>query len=249
MHHGGTFSPQFRTAKELDEETGLYYYGARYIDPKYSMWISCDPALGEYIPQAPVNDEAKKNNQNLPGMGGLFNHVNHNLYHYGANNPVRYTDPTGRWTLSITFNAAAGAGTEGTAGVGVAFGFSFEKGFTMGLVETHSIGAQQGASANVSIAVGFDPFSKGVESGKTEALTIGVSGDMPIGAGVGGDVSIDLESGNVSYSANLSFGVGTPCEVHELYTITNTVTVNDLAENINSNTAEASDKSINNEEK
>ena len=43
------------TAKELDEETGLYYYGARYLDPKYSMWISTDPALGEYIPQAPVN--------------------------------------------------------------------------------------------------------------------------------------------------------------------------------------------------
>ena len=33
------------SAKEKDEETGLYYYGARYLDPKYSMWISTDPAL------------------------------------------------------------------------------------------------------------------------------------------------------------------------------------------------------------
>jgi len=24
------------TGKEMDEETGLYYYGARYLDPKYS---------------------------------------------------------------------------------------------------------------------------------------------------------------------------------------------------------------------
>ena len=52
--------------------------------------------MGDYIPQAPISDEARKNNQNLPGMGGVFNHINCNLYHYGANNPVKYTDPDGR---------------------------------------------------------------------------------------------------------------------------------------------------------
>ena len=66
------------SAKELDKETGFYYYGARYLDSKYSMWLSTDPALGEYIPQAPINDEIRKNNQNLPGMGGIFNHINNN---------------------------------------------------------------------------------------------------------------------------------------------------------------------------
>jgi RHS repeat-associated protein len=95
-------TPYRFTGKELDPETGLYYYGARYLDPKTSRWISGDPALGEYIPVAPVNDEAKKQNQNLPGQGGVFNYVNLHVYHYAGNNPVKYTDPDGRDDEPVT---------------------------------------------------------------------------------------------------------------------------------------------------
>ena len=62
-------TPYLFNAKELDEETGMYYYGARYYDPRLSLWMSCDP-LQEKSP-------------------------NISTYCYTANNPVRYVDPTG----------------------------------------------------------------------------------------------------------------------------------------------------------
>ena len=72
------------TGKEMDEETGLYYYGARYLDPKYSRWLSGDPALSYYV-------DGKSNGSS----GGIYNPINFNLYHYADNNPIRYIDPTG----------------------------------------------------------------------------------------------------------------------------------------------------------
>jgi len=96
----GDNTPFRFTGKEMDAETGLYYYGARYLDPKTSRWLSGDPAMyqGDYLPSAPVDDEARKRNGNLPGQGGVYNYVNLHVYHYAGNNPVKYVDPDGNET-------------------------------------------------------------------------------------------------------------------------------------------------------
>ncbi len=53
---GHTYDNPYKfNGKELDEETGLYYYGARYYDPKVSMWLSVDRYAHKYPGMSPYN--------------------------------------------------------------------------------------------------------------------------------------------------------------------------------------------------
>ena len=113
VEDGGTGQmPYYRfTGKELDPETGLYYYGARYYDPVVSRWISADPALGKYLPTG-----NKEKDQNLLGMGGIYNPFNLALYSYSHQNPVRYFDPDGNATWPTKSNEIRTGGGTGYIG-------------------------------------------------------------------------------------------------------------------------------------
>ena len=69
QRNGTWNTPYLFNAKELDEETGLYYYGARYLNPKDTRWLSVDPMFEKYAGMSP--------------------------YNYCAGNPVKLVDPTG----------------------------------------------------------------------------------------------------------------------------------------------------------
>src|SRR5262249_43719354 len=56
------------TGKERDDETGFYYYGARYYAPWVGRWTSCDPA-------------------------GIVDGAS--LYPYARNSPIKLNDPSG----------------------------------------------------------------------------------------------------------------------------------------------------------
>jgi RHS repeat-associated protein len=68
----GSSQPYLFNGKELDRETGLYYYGARYYDPTTSLWASVDPLMEKYAGWSP--------------------------YNYVMQNPVKFVDPDGRET-------------------------------------------------------------------------------------------------------------------------------------------------------
>jgi RHS repeat-associated protein len=91
------------TGKELDEETGLYYFGARYYDPQFSSWISTDPALDGYLPTGAqlYFPEKAFDSKKLKGSGGMYNSMNVNLYHFANLNPVKNIDPDGKVVIAI----------------------------------------------------------------------------------------------------------------------------------------------------
>src|SRR5690606_10840651 len=52
--HLNSYNSPFKfNAKEFDAETGNYYYGARYYNPKWSLWISVDPLWEKYPSWSP----------------------------------------------------------------------------------------------------------------------------------------------------------------------------------------------------
>jgi RHS repeat-associated protein len=133
------------TGKERDEENDLYYHGARYYAPWLGRWTSADPA-------GP--------------------HEALSLFVYVQNNPIRLTDPNGRWSMDWK---AFGTGIVRTLGfavlaVGVIGAVAATGGLAAGAIATWA-GATITTAATVSefvsgaILVGAALYG-GIQTGK-----------------------------------------------------------------------------------
>lgn len=101
---GSYNNPYKFNAKELDEDTGLYYYGARYYNPRLSIWYGIDPlAVYNPIMESEFYGDGEHN-------GGVFYWANLNPYIYTYQNPIIYTDPNGKQTLSPALGYGSGGG-------------------------------------------------------------------------------------------------------------------------------------------
>ncbi|HLB73810.1 MAG TPA: RHS repeat-associated core domain-containing protein [Sedimentisphaerales bacterium] len=167
------------TGQILDEDTGLYYYGARYYDPQLARFVQADSVVpAEYSSQAL------------------------NRYSYGINNPLKFNDPTGQsfwgaiaaivgWLTSaavvkaIVIGASIGAGMAALTGGDVlkgalagAIGGMFGVGFNpVRIVAGGAIGA---------LVTGGDPMMGAMTAGI--AAGVGACFEISPLAGVFGDV-------------------------------------------------------------
>jgi RHS repeat-associated protein len=169
--------------KEKDKETGLVYINHRYYMPEIGRFISPDPLALVDPWTSKVNKEVLLNPQML------------NRYAYGLNNPYKYADPNGLWTLSIGVDLSAFLGAfGGGGGTAINLGYSKEEGLSFSMTGTAGGGAVAGAGVNLGIRVVktnassvnqlLGTFVEGSRGLGPAAAVVGVAGKSVKGEGI-----------------------------------------------------------------
>jgi RHS repeat-associated protein len=196
------------TSKELDEETGLYYFGARYFDPKRARWESVDPVIS-----VPIGNLDHSSGRLYEG-GGERSEADWvvawpamlSRYSYVLNNPSKYVDPDGRTpkgaATGAVWGAAVGtvvgfiAGGGGGTGVAVGTGGAGILAIPAGAVQ----GAAWGAAAGTALGVSVGNWVSDALASASLATMLGASGTQVTSQTVWGDQSsgsrVDVENPN-----------------------------------------------------
>ena len=204
----GTYATPYKfTAKEQDSETGLYYYGARYMDPKLGRFVSVDPILSDYLPentkisknedssqlnyvdQSSVNlvtSKLEKESENmmnkLKGKYGVYRSTNIDMYRYASNNPLTIRDSDGRADFFLGVSGEACFGGGGTGGYGI-------------VADTTDVG-NSGFYVSGGVAAGFNQgFSINVGATFRSIEGTGVSTDFNLGS-----ISVSLLADNKGFN-------------------------------------------------
>lgn len=152
-------------AKELDNETGLYYYGARYLDPSGAMWLSVDPLFEKYAGMSP--------------------------YNYCAGNPVKLVDVDGRELKDIFKGAIAAINDNIMLGVGDYRGrmgrqavdaSDYNLGLIIGDGLSMLIGSGEMMSGTGMMAQGSAVVAVSVSGGVTAPVAVAGAGEVVAGA-------------------------------------------------------------------
>ena len=165
-------TPYLFNAKEFDEENGMYYYGARYYEPRLSLWMSTDPMQEKYL--------------------------DYSSYCYTGNNPIRFSDPNGQdwWDKVKGFGAALVDNATGGltnirtyAGRNVSDPKDFNAGLTAGDIASLTVGTIESGTGSAMVASGTSITTVGLvaegPSLGTSTVVVVIGGaDAAVGAGL-----------------------------------------------------------------
>lgn len=185
------------TGQEIDIDTGLYYYGARYYNPHSGRFISADSVID-----------------------GVKNPQGYNRYSYVQNNPITYNDPTGHWSVGL--GVTIGYTKSGGWSVGVGASWDIGTGPSANLGATYRVGHLDSARdlkdlkydrSNLSLNTGvtlyyfgfYTGWSLGYDFGSGQATTSTNAGYEIFGFGSGTTLTWGFDTRN---DWNPSFTIG-----------------------------------------
>lgn len=175
------------TGKERDEESGLYYHGARYLVAWLGKWVNCDP----------IGTDAGQN-----------------LYRYVDNSPTKCVDRTGRWPEVLDkFKEKARRAANRIADdlLGAAGGA------VLAVLDNATIGAAthindriQGKEGATARGIGSRPAAAEayiIVSLAQPLAEVGIGGTLIIGGG-GGGVAVTAGTGGLASPISVPVAVG-----------------------------------------
>lgn len=139
------------TSKERDSETGLDFFGARYMSSAQGRFTSPDEFTGGAV------DPFTGQQINQPGplpYADITDPQSLNKYAYVMNNPLRYTDPDGHcpWCVGAVIGFFGGAAAQAVADFATGEEITLRKELAAG-VGGAIIGGTAGAASELGVAV------------------------------------------------------------------------------------------------
>jgi RHS repeat-associated protein len=161
------------TGQRLDG-TGLYYYNARYYDPQIGRFISADSFVQWSNGFAVVSGALTiytmpRNNYPAVTLEPPVNPQTINRYSYVINNPLRYNDPYGYWTLGLGINVNIGIGKGWTGSLMLVV----DGNGNIGLASTGGSGNYFGSGLSACGQLQFSPDAETVYDLKGDSDVIG----------------------------------------------------------------------------
>jgi RHS repeat-associated protein len=205
------------TSKGYDEETGLYYMSARYMNPVASRWASSDPEGWGLV---------------NPNQESFYLISSINWYSYTENNPVKYNDPDGEMPTIVVgaiiggvvggvtggLSAAAQGNTSFREIAGGAAGVALSGAVTGALIESGAGIAVVAAGSFAGGALGSvteNTISKGISKldAKNVMKDAAVDGLIAAGSSV---ASVGVTKALGTVAANMELNAVTKALAHEI---------------------------------
>ncbi|MBI3334564.1 RHS repeat-associated core domain-containing protein, partial [Candidatus Pacearchaeota archaeon] len=165
IYSGNESSRYLYTGQELDQDTDLYYYGARYYDPSIPLFIQPDPLIQDIYTPADLN-----------------------RYAYVRNNPYKYTDPSGNFAFYFGIQGQIGALIGATSSGGLVITYSPSQGFQVGVYDKIGKGGVTTPTLSAAFESGIAPLVNSLSEFEGSSYDAGF--DIGEGASAGFGISL-----------------------------------------------------------